>query len=105
MKFLGVAVAGTISTFIIGGTALPMPVVGRIGITELPNQEFSNPPFHESMPDPIPAGCGLHCPAIAKREPAPEPEPVPVPVPVPETELVSISALNRLVMIRSWLMI
>jgi hypothetical protein len=89
MKLLGVAVAGTISTFIIGGTALPVPVVGTIGIPELPNQEFSNPAFREGIPDPIPEGCGLHCPAIGKREPTPEPEPE------PEFELVSISALNH----------
>jgi hypothetical protein len=87
MKFLGVAVAGTISTFIVGGTALPVPVADTIGIRELPYSELENPGFR--VPDPIPQGCGMHCPAIGKREPAPEPEPVPEPEPEPESELVS----------------
>ena len=70
MKFLGVAVAGTISTFIIGGTALPVPDVNTFGIPSL--SDLKNPAL--LVPDPIPAGCGLHCPPIGKREPEPEPE-------------------------------
>ena len=68
MKFLSVAVAGTISTFILGGTALPLSLENSSLLKREPT-----PFFPDGIPDPIPDNCEPHCPIIGKREPTPEP--------------------------------
>lgn len=67
MKFLSVAAAGTISTLILGGTALPL--IDQ-HLTTAPGSRL--PFYHIGVPDPIPENCGLHCPMIA-RSPTPKP--------------------------------
>jgi hypothetical protein len=69
MKFLSVAVAGAVSTFCIGATALPMIAKP---LTNEPND--SPAPFHHiGIPEHVPENCGMHCPVIAKRSSTPKP--------------------------------
>ena len=65
MKFLTLAVASTVSTFIIGGMAVPVSQTDP-SLSNLHNTPGL--PYHE--PDAEPTWCsGLSCPAMGKREP------------------------------------
>lgn len=77
MKFQSVAIASVISSFILGGTALPVPVDGPV-ISPL------DPNFRNVGQKP--EKCGAYCLALGKRESEPE----------PESDLVSLYLSNTL---------